>query len=504
MEYFIGDTKEKIFWQETINSFIPQGIEAKKKWLNLKPYFPNEVNSWQKEIAKVELFVTVLKNNESLSQDFLRVFKHLDDERTTPLFLREANSINFDEGLLTGFTIKNFLWASWQLTLLLNEILLSNLGLKKQITDWEEILKLPWFDWLKAWQPKANYLTPHFALSDLDDDTLLSLRLKRDKVRKELKGKEEEKKNELNVAIKVEENNNRIEVLPEEIEKLKKELTELTLAIAKGEEEIIQKLIKEQAVNFTVWQRAKELWVDIEVTYYKAKVALAWKCTKPLLREESSIFNVENGRHPYFQELWQEKKKEFVPLTFAVFAGVNIFFGANMSGKSIALKTIGFIQALAQHAFFVPASKFSFSLVDRVSLIAGEQEDVKVGDSSFQGEIKRLIHDLSLTGKGLYLYDELINTTNPLEGEALNIALIRYLQAKQGEITIITSHYPNLIKEKGVNLYLVEEGQIEKVVKGSYPYRAIKIAEELGLPQEIINIARDYWRSKVGEENGNA
>jgi DNA mismatch repair ATPase MutS len=106
-----------------------------------------------------------------------------------------------------------------------------------------------------------------------------------------------------------------------------------------------------------------------------------------------------------------------------------IITGANMSGKSTFLRTIGVNYILAMAGAPVCASKLSFYPIQIHSSIRTSDSLVK-HESYFYAELKRLkqiIDELESGKKKLILLDEILKGTNSKDKQAGSIALIEQL-----------------------------------------------------------------------------
>jgi DNA mismatch repair ATPase MutS len=106
-----------------------------------------------------------------------------------------------------------------------------------------------------------------------------------------------------------------------------------------------------------------------------------------------------------------------------------IITGANMSGKSTFLRTLGVNYILAMAGAPVCASKLSFSPIQIHSSIRTSDSLVK-HESYFYAELKRLkqiIDELESGKKKLILLDEILKGTNSKDKQAGSIALIEQL-----------------------------------------------------------------------------
>lgn len=125
--------------------------------------------------------------------------------------------------------------------------------------------------------------------------------------------------------------------------------------------------------------------------------------------------------------------------------------GANMSGKTILIKSLALAQTLAQFGFFVPAAQARLSLFDEITALVGDEQNESRGLSSFGAEILSLDRTLRQLRQGrrlLFLSDELARTTNPSEGRAIVCAFFDLWQqiraAHPYSTALVSTHYENV------------------------------------------------------------
>lgn len=208
--------------------------------------------------------------------------------------------------------------------------------------------------------------------------------------------------------------------------------------------------------------------------------------------------------------------RNYQKIDIAIDEKVTVITGANMSGKTLTLKTLALCQYLCQMGFYVPAEWAEIKLVDGVFLNIGDNQSIDSGLSSYASEmleINRIIYSIKNGLKPLVLIDELARTTNPQEGKAIVRSIIDILYKMNIE-SVITTHYdgigtdiyrlrvrglkfldiPKNISEKNIEDYIdysFVEDNLDKV-----PEEALAIAKLLQIDSEIIN--RAYTHLKGG------
>jgi len=229
--------------------------------------------------------------------------------------------------------------------------------------------------------------------------------------------------------------------------------------------------------------------------------------------------------------VWQEKKEEggaVVPIDVLIKPDTRVvaITGPNTGGKTVTLKTIGITALMAKVGIFIPAKDpVQIPWFEQVLADIGDEQSLEQNLSTFSGHIRRIIRivdalrasnqpenpeDESLSpeeketvnklSKSLVLLDEVGAGTDPTEGTAIAIAILKHL-AEHNLLTIATTHYGEL-KTLKYNDSRFENASVEfddvslqptyRVLWG-IPGRsnAIIIAQRLGLPSEVIEDSQE-------------
>lgn len=242
---------------------------------------------------------------------------------------------------------------------------------------------------------------------------------------------------------------------------------------------------------------AQDTISDIDVVFSKVKYALDNKGTLPQLNDKGEI-NIKKARHPLLD------KGKVVPISLALGKEYDIIVitGPNTGGKTVTLKTVGLMCAMAMTGLFVPCQEESVvSYFDDILCDIGDEQSIEQNLSTFSGHITNLRDILDVAGKNnLVLIDEVGAGTEPNEGTALALAVTDFLR-KSGAKCVITTHYGKL-KEYSLTTDRVENASMEFNIQTLAPtYRlimgvpgssnAIAIASKLGLRQDVIDFAKN-------------
>ncbi|MEP0887855.1 MULTISPECIES: endonuclease MutS2 [unclassified Leptolyngbya] len=219
-------------------------------------------------------------------------------------------------------------------------------------------------------------------------------------------------------------------------------------------------------------------------------------------------------RHPLL--IWQHQHEHgtaVVPIDLTIRPTIRVvaITGPNTGGKTVTLKTFGLAALMAKVGLFIPAREpveipwFSHILAD-----IGDEQSLQQSLSTFSGHIRRIcriLNDIQPSDPStsqpltpLVLLDEVGAGTDPTEGSALAIALLRHL-ANHASLTIATTHYGEL-KALKYQDERFENASVEfDDVSLSPTYRllwgipgrsnALAIAGRLGLSNDIISAAQE-------------
>ncbi|MBI4450940.1 hypothetical protein HY642_03120 [Candidatus Woesearchaeota archaeon] len=186
---------------------------------------------------------------------------------------------------------------------------------------------------------------------------------------------------------------------------------------------------------------------------------------------------------------------------------VNIVSGTNGGGKTQFLQLVGSTLYLNEQLGYVPATEarignYAF-LYAMLSTAEHSQEQ-----SSFQNEVTRMrdaikkYQDAGSMGGGIVLLDEPFKGTSEEEAIPLLTGLVKYFERRNVQL-VFTTHFSGIFDTLGRldaksrvacrPLYVDYFAEPFKVKEGVGSSSGIRVAEQMGLPKEIIATARKVY-----------
>ncbi|MDQ3700962.1 MAG: endonuclease MutS2, partial [Chloroflexota bacterium] len=269
----------------------------------------------------------------------------------------------------------------------------------------------------------------------------------------------------------------------------------------------------------------------IDLAVAKAKYAASLRAKSPTL-EDGYRLNLIQARHPLLTgnvvptDVWigqqgepdgqgrqgqddrepedrepEDREKDVIAL---------VITGPNTGGKTVALKTVGLLQLMAQAGMHIPVEAgSSVAVFDQIFADIGDEQSIEQSLSTFSSHMSNIVRILGQAdARSLVLLDELGAGTDPEEGSALARAILSHL-VERGVRTMATTHYSELkayaYAEPGV-----QNASVEFDVETLRPtYRliiglpgrsnALAIGQRLGLPGEILEAARVMVRPEEAQ-----
>jgi DNA mismatch repair protein MutS2 len=231
-------------------------------------------------------------------------------------------------------------------------------------------------------------------------------------------------------------------VEPAEAIELGNQLREAEAAEAREAMRVLRTLTERLRPHADAIDGVFEMLIAADCCSARARFALDAKATRPEVGEGGALAIV-HGRHP----LLLRGEAPAVPFHLALEPEERtvLVSGPNTGGKTVLLKAVGLVVALAQSGVIPPVGPAT-RLPVFAALFAdiGDRQSIQESLSTFSAHvaaIKDVLEDAD--ERSLVLLDELGTGTDPAEGAALAGAVLRALTAR-GATTIATTHLGSL------------------------------------------------------------
>ncbi len=288
--------------------------------------------------------------------------------------------------------------------------------------------------------------------------------------------------------VTMEMGNNLREMIAEERREVERILRSLSAAIGEHEAEISQDIV---------------LMSELDLALAKARYAHKLKAVEPILTDfddngkqgvntPSGVIKLVEARHPLLGD-------KAVPLSVEIGRDFStlVITGPNTGGKTVAIKTIGLLSLMTQCGIPIPASADSrIPLFDSIFADIGDEQSIAQTLSTFSWHVSNMVRIINhATRKSLVLLDELGTSTDPVEGSALAVAVLRHFLLRR-TMTVATTHFSE-VKAFAHGTPGMQNASFDVDPKTLIPTyhltigipsgsNALAIGRRLGLPPEII------------------
>ena len=269
---------------------------------------------------------------------------------------------------------------------------------------------------------------------------------------------------------------------------------------------------------------AIDVLAQVDLIQAMARMSIDYRMTAPMFDDQGRLW-LRQARHPILEHLYRNRHcsrpgraadaeegsepSSVVPIDVRLgFPYVLLVItGPNTGGKTVALKTVGLLCAMAQAGMPIPAASGSMvPLFRHIFADIGDEQSLEQSLSTFSSHMSRIATILrEADSESLVLLDELGAGTDPTEGAALGRAILDELVRKRCR-AIVTTHLGDL-KTYAFSSSLAENAAVEfdsdtlrptyRLIIGQYGMsNALKIARRLKLPRALIRRAVRYLRRR--------
>ncbi len=253
-------------------------------------------------------------------------------------------------------------------------------------------------------------------------------------------------------------------------------------------------------------QRNAQAVARIDCLLSFAYNAVQFNYCKPVISEQN-ILLIEDGRHPVIEQhlapgetyvandiqLDQEEQQ------------VIILTGPNMSGKSALLRQTALITLMAHIGSYVPATKATIGLTDKIFTRVGASDNLSGGESTFMVEMNETASIINnLSSRSLILLDEIGRGTSTYDGISIAWSIVEYIHNHVHKPkTLFATHYHELNelehklgRVKNFHITHKETGNkvifLRKLARGGSRHSfGIQVARMAGMPASLTDRANE-------------
>jgi DNA mismatch repair protein MutS2 len=509
-------TREWIQWTWHMEQIRPLSLLGQQYKRNLRPFVKGEEETWQEELFQSQrLEQTAAVQQANWRQEWEEALSQLPDP--TPFLTLLETTPSAYGSLEEWYGLKRFLWESVRLFACLDRVdagydqereearqLLQLLGGQDRSFSLKDLSPVVRRLYRQHWeirqqqQQRLEQLKQEVEASvgySFADENRLYLPLQDESAVRRCR--EDRQVSSLLTEVRQTPFEVVFELTHPDLEQWSAQLVEMEKEVAQAEEAELRRLseqLRPRLAQLKKWCRQLSEW---DWRWAKCKWAgqngLRWPKLHP------GTFSIRDGFFPYLSAKMREKQQVYRTLSLQLEYGLTTIVGTNMGGKSVALKTIALIAALAHHALPVPAERVSLPLMTELRAIHGDFEQLDEGVSTFGAEMQRLSTSLGGEDK-LLLLDELARGTNPQEGEALAFGVSKTLEEQKKHIAVLITHFPILSALTETRKYRVkgldDQGRIDYTLveqeDDHVPQQGLRIARQLGVNTDVLEHARRW------------
>jgi len=239
---------------------------------------------------------------------------------------------------------------------------------------------------------------------------------------------------------------------------------------------------------------------ELDFTVAKALLAQELGGVRPVITQDRYVLT--NMSNPMVAAALDGN---FTKTSMTLDSGTTIITGANMGGKSVAIRTAALNAALCRLGLYVFADAAEIPLFDGICLISEDLQAARSGLSSFGAEVAAIKSITAATrNESSFLFialDEPARATNPTEGAAITRALAAFF-AQSRCVCLLSTHYDGIVQD-GMRHYQVaglranvadaaflgdwmDYSLIEVDSTAPPPRDALRICEIMGLDAELL------------------
>ena len=294
--------------------------------------------------------------------------------------------------------------------------------------------------------------------------------------------------------------------ITEELKTFEAEILQAGDRIMTLEQQLYAQLIQKLQKELEVLKQNANAVAQWDILSCFAKTALKNNYCRPTLTQGNELI-LKGARHPVIEQQ--------LPLGTPYIANdleldrdtqqIMMITGPNMSGKSAILRQTALISLLAQLGSYVPATKATLGIVDKIFTRVGASDNISMGASTFMVEMNETASILNnISEHSLVLLDEIGRGTSTYDGISIAWAIAEYLHehpfkpkvlfaTHYHELNEMTQRYPRI---KNFNVSIKETSDsvlfLRKLIPGGSAHSfGIHVAKMAGMPKHVLRSAQD-------------
>ncbi len=419
-----------------------------RKYIKNLP-FMTDYDEISAEIHKTKAFIRFASQNRSMQEEFSKIIGHIKDISQT------CHKLELKETLddIQLFEIKIFSMLCCRL--------------KEYIPEYMDFLEIKDLKEAFSLLDPVNLCMPSFYIYDEYSEELAQVRKKKQKIAGTFPVDEQELIN--------------------------------TAALENSIENTVRKELSQKLSDYApsmIHNLSSLAYADFSTA--KALFIMNYGLCSPELSERGiyyeQLFNIE------LNSILSKNQKRFQPVDIDLNHPVTVITGANMSGKTVVLKSLALNQLMFQTGFFICAKTARITPVESIFLITKDAQSIDEGLSSYAFEILKVSECINHSQNGekcLILIDELARTTNPQEGRAI-VRSVMSILAEHDVYAVITTHYDGVLSKNakhyrvsGIRKDKIGDSKIKRENITDYiDYSLISEDGWTSVPKEALTIAR--------------
>ncbi len=296
------------------------------------------------------------------------------------------------------------------------------------------------------------------------------------------------------------------------------QISKFEVKICQEEQSLLKQWSGEVGDNFSSLDHLMKVILHFDLALARARYGQWMGGVPPSFQDETdTALHIQGFRHPLL--VWQEhfdRGNAVIPINIEINSGLRVIAitGPNTGGKTVTLKSVGLAVLMARAGLLLPCvGNPSLPWFDQVLADIGDEQSLQQSLSTFSGHVMRIRRILDAinqsNGESLVLLDEVGAGTDPSEGSALAISLLKTL-ADRARLTIATTHFGELKALKYTDRRF-ENASVafdSETITPTYDLQwgipgrsnALAIAKRLCLDPVVIERAQELIAKNLGED----